>query len=128
MKTKAKTELIRPTPLEDAAIDAGIAADPDTMELSDAQFADAVAAKRGRGRPVGSVAQITKTPVTFRLDPDLVDAMRASGVGWQTRVNDVLRREFLETQGRYTIHENLPDAYSKNLKRPAAAGKTPAKR
>lgn len=51
--------------------------------------------KARRGRPAGSVAAVTKTPVKLRLDPDVVAALRASGRGWQTRVNDLLRREIL---------------------------------
>lgn len=54
------------------------------------------AIKARRGRPAGSVAAVTKTPVKLRLDPDLVAALRASGRGWQTRVNDLLRRELLQ--------------------------------
>lgn len=48
-------------------------------------------AARRRGRPVGSVKAVTKEPVKLRLDADLLAALRASGEGWQTRVNDTLR-------------------------------------
>ena len=41
-----------------------------------------------RGRPK---AEVTKQPVKLRLDPDVLAALRASGDGWQTRVNEVLR-------------------------------------
>lgn len=41
------------------------------------------ARRRGRTR--------TKTPVTIRLDDTVVSALRATGPGWQTRVNDVLK-------------------------------------
>ncbi|MCM2504944.1 BrnA antitoxin family protein [Aureimonas altamirensis] len=34
----------------------------------------------------------TKTPVSIRLDDDLVAKLRSSGPGWQARVNDALRR------------------------------------
>ncbi len=51
-----------------------------------------VIAARGRGRPVQAS---TKQPVKLRLDPDLLAALRASGRGWQTQVNALLRREFL---------------------------------
>lgn len=95
-----KRKLILPTAAEDAAINAGIAADPDTYEMSDEQFAKAAAAKRGRGRPVGSVAEITKKTISMRVDQDLLDAMRSTGPGWQTRVNDLLRREFVQVKGR----------------------------
>jgi uncharacterized protein (DUF4415 family) len=44
-----------------------------------------------RGRPVGSVAAVTKSPVKLRLDPDVLAALRATGKGWQTRVNALLR-------------------------------------
>ena len=54
--------------------------------------------KARRGRPVGSVMAVTKTPVKLRLDPDVLAALRASGRGWQTRVNDLLRREVLNSK------------------------------
>lgn len=46
-------------------------------------------ALRGRGRPVGSGM---KEQVAIRLDRDLLEALRAGGPGWQTRVNEALRR------------------------------------
>ncbi len=48
-------------------------------------------AARKRGRPLGSKQSITKEPTKIRLDPDILAALRDSGVGWQTRVNDMLR-------------------------------------
>lgn len=33
----------------------------------------------------------TKEPVKLRLDADLLAALRATGDGWQTRINDTLR-------------------------------------
>ena len=44
--------------------------------------------KAARGRP--PVAS-PKVPVTIRLDADTVEAFKATGAGWQTRMNDVLR-------------------------------------
>lgn len=44
-------------------------------------------AKRGRPK-----ADQTKTPVTIRLDPDLVEHFKATGKGWQSRINDTLRK------------------------------------
>ncbi len=46
---------------------------------------------RRAGRPVGSIAAQTKEPVKLRLDPDVLAALRASGEGWQTRINEMLR-------------------------------------
>jgi uncharacterized protein (DUF4415 family) len=40
-----------------------------------------------RGRPTGS----KKVSVTARLDRDVVEAFRASGKGWQTRLNAALK-------------------------------------
>jgi len=49
-------------------------------------------ARRKGGRPVKADA---KQAVKLRLDPDLLDALRASGRGWQTRGNAMLRRDVL---------------------------------
>jgi uncharacterized protein (DUF4415 family) len=46
---------------------------------------------RRRGRPAGSVAAVSKEPVKLRLDPDVLAALRATGEGWQTRINEMLR-------------------------------------
>jgi uncharacterized protein (DUF4415 family) len=46
---------------------------------------------RRRGRPAGSVAAFSKEPVKLRLDPDVLAALRATGDGWQTRINEMLR-------------------------------------
>ena len=45
--------------------------------------------RRGRGRPK---SEAPKRQVTLRLDQDVIAGMRASGPGWQTRVNEALRR------------------------------------
>ena len=49
----------------------------------------AAALKRGRGRPAGSGI---KEQVAIRLDRDVLAAFRATGAGWQTRLNEVLKR------------------------------------
>jgi uncharacterized protein (DUF4415 family) len=33
-----------------------------------------------------------KAQITLRLDPDLIDHFKAGGSGWQTRINDTLRK------------------------------------
>jgi uncharacterized protein (DUF4415 family) len=48
-------------------------------------------AARRRGRPVGSMQTVTKEPVKLRLDADVLAELRATGDGWQTRINDTLR-------------------------------------
>jgi uncharacterized protein (DUF4415 family) len=44
--------------------------------------------RRFRGRQKAP----TKQMVTLRLDPDVVEAFRATGAGWQRRMNDALRK------------------------------------
>jgi uncharacterized protein (DUF4415 family) len=34
----------------------------------------------------------TKVSVTLRLDQDVVERFRASGKGWQSRINEILKR------------------------------------
>lgn len=48
------------------------------------------AAIRRMGRPK---LESPKQKVTVRLDADLVSALRATGPGWQTRANAMLRKE-----------------------------------
>ncbi len=40
-----------------------------------------------RGRPSGS----EKTQIALRVDNSVLDAFRATGKGWQTRMNDALK-------------------------------------
>ena len=50
------------------------------------------AARRARGRPPGS----NKESTTIRLDHDVLEAFRAGGAGWQSRINAALR-EWLQS-------------------------------
>jgi uncharacterized protein (DUF4415 family) len=43
-----------------------------------------------RGRP--PIGDKAKRQVTLRLDPDVLDAFRADGPGWQGRINAALRK------------------------------------
>ncbi len=49
------------------------------------------AAKRKRGQR-GPQRAPTKKPVTIRIDRDVLDKYKATGTGWQSRMNDALRR------------------------------------
>ena len=77
---KLKAGTILPTRAEDAAISAGIAHDPDTYEPS----ASEIASMKKPGRPLGSGS---KTQVTLRLDTAAIEAFKATGPGWQTRIS-----------------------------------------
>lgn len=74
--------------------------DDDIPEMTDADFAAAKSLrvtmpdvvevmKRGRGRPK---VQNPKQRVSLRLDPKVIAAYKATGEGWQSRINDVLAR------------------------------------
>ena len=73
-----------PSDAEDELIRAGITADPDTHEVGKAEFAQ----MSRPGRPVGSGC---KTQVTLRIDTAILEKFKATGDGWQTRINDILR-------------------------------------
>jgi uncharacterized protein (DUF4415 family) len=78
--------------------------DEDNPEWTDADFAHARPAAdvlpelfgkataramlKPRGRPV---AEVVKERITIRLDADVLAALRATGKGWQTRVNEAMR-------------------------------------
>jgi uncharacterized protein (DUF4415 family) len=84
---KLKAGTILPTPAEDAAITAAAKSDPDAVPFTDAHWEQVKPLLR-RGRPLGSG---TKTQITLRLDTDVLEKFKASGEGWQTRINEVLR-------------------------------------
>lgn len=70
--------------------------DPDDApELTDEWFdgadvhQDGVLIRRGRGRPRSANP---KQQITLRLDADIVERFRATGPGWQARINDALRK------------------------------------
>ena len=105
---KLKHGTIIPTHEEDAVINAGIAVDSDSRKLNDKWFPETklaskaftpevyaalVAMKRPRGRPK---ADETKVFTAIRLDADLLEAFKATGKGWQTRVNAALRQYITE--------------------------------
>lgn len=77
------------TPEEDAAITAAAMSDPDARPLTDEEWAIAKTMARKGGRPLST--RPLKIPTTIRFDPDVLAALRATGKGWQTRVNDAMR-------------------------------------
>ena len=50
-------------------------------------------AARKRGRPVGTVKANAKVSTTIRFDADVLAALKATGPGWQSRANDLLRAD-----------------------------------
>jgi uncharacterized protein (DUF4415 family) len=67
-------------------------------EIAAVHTPDQIMARR-RGRPAGTTKTDTKVSINLRLDPGVLAALRATGRGWQTRVNDVMR-EWLARHAR----------------------------
>ena len=99
---KLKPGHISPTDEEEAEIQRQIAEDPDDFELDADWF--------GRARPVIEVMPHlverhrpeyfkrkapTKEKVTVRLDADILAHFRSTGRGWQTRLNEALRKSVI---------------------------------
>lgn len=77
---------------EEAAIQKQIAADPDAPEITDEQASQRMtfkeAMKRSRGRPR---LDNPRQQISIRLDPDVVAKFKATGKGWQGRINQALK-------------------------------------
>jgi uncharacterized protein (DUF4415 family) len=86
MQVVSKTGRVfdRPTTEEEAEIRRGIADDGSDGELADADLARL----RAPGRPK---AAVTKQPVSLWLSPEVVTYFKATGPGWQTRLDAVLK-------------------------------------
>jgi uncharacterized protein (DUF4415 family) len=65
----------------------------DAPELTDEWFAqaDVMIGEEiiRRGRPKGDA---NKIPVSIRLSPEVLDHFRGTGPGWQTRIDETLKR------------------------------------
>jgi uncharacterized protein (DUF4415 family) len=82
-------KLIRPSVEDDAVIAQGITSDPDVAPDLSAPSAGIV---RRPGRPPKPNPKVS---VTLRLDRDVIDRFRATGQGWQTRINAALKKSRL---------------------------------
>jgi uncharacterized protein (DUF4415 family) len=62
--------------------------DEDERPLTKEELLAGIAAMQARrGRPSGS----EKTQIALRVDNSVLEAFRATGKGWQTRMNDALK-------------------------------------
>src|SRR5437588_1873867 len=91
----------KPSPLSDAEeqrIQRGIAADPDNPEWTADDFKRAKPfaevfpefAESRRGR--GPQKEPTKVAVSLRLTREVVERFKADGPGWQTRMDEALKK------------------------------------
>ena len=110
VKTRSGRIIELPSDEEDARINAGIAADPDSPEWTEADFAAAkpaaqffdadtfkgLAALKRRPGERGPQKAPTKAATTIRLSPEVMAAFKATGKGWQTRIDAALK-DWLKT-------------------------------
>jgi len=79
-KTHDKTDWARVDALTDAEIEAAMRDDPDWADLVDVDWSDLEVVRPQR-----------KTPISIRLDSDVLEYFRREGRGYQTHINAVLR-------------------------------------
>ncbi|EIS3028554.1 BrnA antitoxin family protein [Salmonella enterica] len=91
-KLKLRPGTILPSDEEDAKIRKAAKSDQDTMLLEDENIKlfpySQLKTLRRKGRPV---TDCPKVSVNIRYSPEVVDAFRATGSGWQTRMNAALK-------------------------------------
>ena len=73
------------TPEEDARITADAMSDPDSLPMTDEEFANARRVPLSEALPPGSVCVLA-------LDADVADLLETEGAGWEARANDILRK------------------------------------
>ena len=81
---------IRKPPVTEAVVQQHIADDGEGEFNFDRAMSWA-AYRRGAGRPPLDPSEV-KERITIRLDRDVLLKLRATGPGWQTRVNEILRK------------------------------------
>jgi uncharacterized protein (DUF4415 family) len=89
---RLKPNTIIPTDEEDAAIAAAALSDPDARPLTDEEW-EAVKPRLRVGRPPSAARKVS---TTIRFDADVLAALKATGPGWQTRINEIVR-EYVDT-------------------------------
>ena len=83
------TAVVMPTVEDDERIFAAAKADPDAQPLSPHQLKAMVPLRALRGRPKSPTA---KKLVSVRYSPEVLEYFRATGEGWQSRMDGVLRQ------------------------------------
>ncbi len=96
-KSKSKTDWAKVDAMTDEEIAKGIAADPDTYEMTNEELAKLKSASevipkvvKEYKRTRGAQKAPTKESITIRLDAGVVDFFKSRGKGWQVKINDAL--------------------------------------
>ena len=95
-KTSVKRVIAMPSMAENKKIVAAAKADPDAQPLTKTQLNAMVPMRSLRGRPK---SENKKQLVSVRYSAEVVEFFRASGEGWQSRMDGVLREY---------VHMHLP--------------------
>ncbi len=88
-KTSKYTAVVIPTKEEDKLIVAAAKADPDAQPLTLGQLKAMVPMRALRGRPK---SPNPKQLVSVRYSPEVLAYFKATGDGWQSRMDGVLRQ------------------------------------
>ena len=88
-KTPKRTALVMPSVEDNKRIIAAAKADPDAQPLSSQQLKAMVPMPSVRGRPKSLNA---KKLVSVRYSPEVLEYFKATGAGWQSRMDGVLRQ------------------------------------
>lgn len=97
-KTTKRASVVMPTVQEDKAITAAAKTDPDAQPLTPKQLKSMVPMRALRGRPKSAS---TKQLVSLRYSPEVLAYFKATGEGWQSRMDSVLR-EYVARHPRRT--------------------------
>lgn len=92
-KPRKKVSVMMPTIKEDLAITTAAKSDPDALPLTEEQLQAMVPIRSFRGRPKSANK---KQLVSIRYSPEVLQYFKASGVGWQARMDAALK-EYVET-------------------------------
>ncbi|MFO0440006.1 MAG: BrnA antitoxin family protein [Betaproteobacteria bacterium] len=95
-KASRKPSVVMPSAKEDRAITAAAKTDPDAQPLTSRQLKSMVPMRALRGRPKSVNA---KQLVSVRYSREVLEYFRATGEGWQSRMDSVLR-QYVSRQSR----------------------------
>jgi uncharacterized protein (DUF4415 family) len=84
---ESRTDWARVDAMTDADIEAAMRDDPDWADFIDIDWSKATI-----------VIPVSKDAISIRLDKDVLDFFKATGKGYQTRINAVLRHYMVESR------------------------------
>lgn len=88
-KISKRATVVMPTEKQNKLIVAAAKADPDAQPLTSRQLKAMVPPRALRGRPK---SPDPKQLLSVRYSPEVIEYFKATGEGWQTRMDGVLRQ------------------------------------